>query len=287
MQILRRFTWLHTNCLLSLQAELLELENELLEIDKIDKDEHCSSAQANDAKSKHIPAKSSKDNNDMNEHEMQQPSKDRKELISKIHTKLLEFGTLTEQQHRMLNYHNPAKNSYLSLRNWLWNLHSPVNKKLPPEYNWAFWEGDLMTLDPEEVQSQLRIVIDDVLTILPMWLFKCLFVSCVLSQGKRDKLIYANNNNPPNQLTNPVDRLKFKEGKYISNDRERVIVTLAFAIFTLVFLFIPIGLLYFHVQDWSKWRQLGNVIGWSAAFYIWLWFATTAKPHEALGTAAS
>jgi hypothetical protein len=54
----------------------------------------------------------------------------------------------------------------------------------------------------------------------------------------------------------------------------------------LAFILVPVGILYFYAQEWSKWQQFGVIIGWSGALLFYLWLGTNASTQDALGSAA-
>lgn len=64
-----------------------------------------------------------------------------------------------------------------------------------------------------------------------------------------------------------------------------VLVTGSSILIGLVFILVPIGQLYFHIENWTKWQKFGRIIGWSVGFILYLWTATSVKVHESFGAA--
>jgi len=88
-------------------------------------------------------------------------------------------------------------------------------------------------------------------------------------------------------MTNSIDSQKFGGGqKYISYDRSIGLITAITIILTLVFVLVPIGLLYFYNQEWSKWQKFGSIIGWSISFLVFVRLSTHANNQDALGAVA-
>ena len=73
----------------------------------------------------------------------------------------------------------------------------------------------------------------------------------------------------------------------ISDSREKAVVNSIRIIGGLVLLFVPIGQLYFHVDDWTRWDKYGAIIGWSFGFALFWLLTTTPKLQGELGSAVS
>lgn len=88
-------------------------------------------------------------------------------------------------------------------------------------------------------------------------------------------------------MTNSVDSQKFgPKQKYISYDRSMSLIIAMTIILALVFVLVPIGQLYFYVQEWSKWQKFGSIIGWSVSFLVYVRLSTHANNQDALGAVA-
>ena len=89
-------------------------------------------------------------------------------------------------------------------------------------------------------------------------------------------------------MTNWIDRQRWynKEMKIISYNRLIGLATLLVAALLLLFILLPVGLLYFHMIDWTKWQKFGNIVGWSVGFLFYLVLATNAEACEVVGGAA-
>jgi len=87
-------------------------------------------------------------------------------------------------------------------------------------------------------------------------------------------------------MTNKFERQLYGDDvKSISYDRLMALTLVVSTILALVFIHVPVGMLYFYV-DWTKWEKFGAIIGWSVGFLGYLWLATHASSYEALGAAA-
>src|SRR5947207_16013798 len=87
-------------------------------------------------------------------------------------------------------------------------------------------------------------------------------------------------------MTNTIERQRYGAVKSISYDRLMALTLVISTILALVFILVPVGLLYFFVEDWTKWQKFGVIIGWSVGFLVYLWLATHASSYEGLGAAA-
>jgi hypothetical protein len=178
-QIFCRFRWLHTQCLLDVQKELLGYERQLRDFVR----KHNS---ATDVKyqldAENNPTLDSSKLLDSD------PRKLRIDLMSNIKKKLLEYGQLTDQQSKLLNYVKPDELSYTSLKYTLFAAEKYEDsgddssdkgsmRVDPSHYEWLFRVDDLMTLSTVEKKMPLQGLVEMVLISMPTQIFKLLRVS--------------------------------------------------------------------------------------------------------------
>ncbi|OAG07718.1 uncharacterized protein CC84DRAFT_1216632 [Paraphaeosphaeria sporulosa] len=125
--------------------------------------------------------------------------------------------------------------------------------------DWALREDEVITLYPKR-RIRLTIYIDKVVSSLPF---------------------------PSWMITSRLDKRKFPDVKYFSEKRLLRMSSSIATVIALVFILVPIGQLYFNVDNWTNWEKFGRIIGWSCGFWIYLWLCTLANGHETLGASAS
>ena len=87
-------------------------------------------------------------------------------------------------------------------------------------------------------------------------------------------------------MTDKFERQRYDTVKAISYSRLMTLTLIISTILALGFVLVPVGMLYFYGNDWSKWQNFGVVIGWSVGFLLYMWLASHASPQEALGASA-
>jgi len=138
LQIVRRYTWLRTMCILDLQNELQGLENQIKSLYEDD----------NGRPKK--PAENQTSENDMI---MTNGGSTRGELMATIREKLHKYGELIDQQQRFLGYRDPEKISHYYLLSFRENLETALKEE---EYEWIIHgvrQGDLATLAPDRFHT--------------------------------------------------------------------------------------------------------------------------------------
>lgn len=202
------------------------------------------------------------------------------DLLKSVRAAFADYATLAGAKQQFLSYRDPDSNAYNSLLHVFCYSPSTVLGIDPEPF---FKEDDLMVLDPRPRKTLLAKALDDLLTILPLWVFRLLPVSTDTLTQKKPTSSFADSTA---KMTDRVDSERFPRVK--KNISYSCLVKFSSTIsnlLALIFILVPVGLLYFY-EEWTKWQKFGAITGWSLGFLVYMWACTHVSRHEAVGAAA-
>ena len=151
LQIVCRFTWLHTRCLLDIQKQLQALEDQLTHLDREESrrrtppEPTAGSPEPVTASSPPtpLPPRPAYPTSGV---DVATRENSRETLMSLIQEKLRLYGELTEQQHNMIGYGRPSHLGLYNMRSFRKRLGTSLDEK---DYEWlqhGMQRKDLATL---------------------------------------------------------------------------------------------------------------------------------------------
>lgn len=247
--IYRSFSYLQARILLFKQDEMRTLEEQLDALDAEDKNEYP------DALYMRLSDEGR--------------SHERRELLSKIETKYLEYAQFLNTAHQLAALNKPGSGEYESVSHYLTGM-KPVERS---ERSYINHVEDLVTLRPGREHAWLDTAIEKLLK-----LFKCRLLDYLFC----DELTRRKTNRP--------------EGAYYSRNRIEKCAVAVITAMILALLVIPIYVLYQLVSTnlvdgaldgHTNAICIGVLLVFTLAFSAMMSMMTRAKRHEILGAAAA
>jgi len=259
LQIYRRFQWLYTIALLDAQSTLAKDEAQL----------------------KDLLQKAPEVNTTGNEDGAVSSDNRVRTKLEVIRANLKNYAELCKEQHQLLNYPEPMRDSLLCRKIMLWHNRRNISNsdELKGKYPSLFHDNDLMALKNEENPTLLGRAIGIFATSTS------LLSSARSARSRQENTRFDRSTvqkDEASKAKDPNSNRTINPGKIISLTSLEICETLINMTFVLIFMFAPIATLCFKLHQWSTWKLLGFSMGFGAALCLYLLGATKARGQELL-----